>query len=161
MLVGIVVVLAACGSSRRRARRRQHQRAARVEPTLGHGVTAKEFKLGVSLSDFNCIQQFVDKHPRRTKKQNYNVYIDDVNAKGGINGPQDRPGVPQVLPDPDARRAREVCTQFTEDDKVVRGLRQLLRPAGRRADVLAKQHKTPLMAFMLTAGDHRQVATRG
>src|SRR5665213_703593 len=56
-----------------------------VSTALGTGVTASTVKLGISLVDFTCIEQFVDSI-RVNQQQVYQAYIDDINAKGGING---------------------------------------------------------------------------
>src|SRR6516162_10280937 len=53
---------------------------------MGAGVTAKQINLGVVLIDFKCIpDQFVDEE-RPDQKKAYQAFIDDINAKGGING---------------------------------------------------------------------------
>src|SRR5689334_23160395 len=53
----------------------------------GNGVTATSIKVGVALIDFSQIRQFTDTiRSEAEQKQIYQIYIDNVNANGGING---------------------------------------------------------------------------
>ncbi len=150
VLVGIVVVLAACGSSSKKGATPGDTKApGALSTALGTGVTATEIKVGVSLSDFDCITQFVDQI-RVDQEQNYKAYIDDINAKGGINGRKIVPVFHKFCPIPDAQRLASICTTFTEDDKVFAVIGNLFDPTGNSQTCIAKRHKTVLFAFMLS-----------
>src|SRR5438094_10391292 len=56
-----------------------------VSKALGTGVTATSIKLGISLVDFKCIQQFID-FTRPNQQAVYQAFIDDAIKKAGING---------------------------------------------------------------------------
>ena len=150
VLVGIVVILAACGSSSKKTDTTGGTKApSALSTALGTGVTATEIKLGVSLSDFDCITQFVDQI-RVDQEQNYKAYIDDVNAHGGINGRKIVPVFHKFCPIPDAQRLASICTTFTDDDKVFAVIGNLFDPTGNTQTCIAKRHKTVLFAFMLS-----------
>ncbi len=150
VLVGIVVVLAACGSSSKTGTTPGSTKApSALSTALGTGVTANEIKLGISLSDFDCITQFVDQL-RVDQEQNYKAYIDDINAKGGINGRKIVPVFHKFCPIPDAQRLASICTTFTDDDKVFAVIGNLFDPSGNTQTCIAKRHKTVLFAFMLS-----------
>ena len=55
------------------------------DTSLGTGVTATQIKVGVMMIDFSCIEQFVDS-VEPDQQQAYQIFFDDINAKGGING---------------------------------------------------------------------------
>jgi len=89
-LVGLlVVVTAACGSGAHHAEGGSGPTAkGGTQPqdiSLGTGVTATQIKIGVMMIDFACIEQFVDA-VEPDLHQAYQIFIDDINAKGGING---------------------------------------------------------------------------
>jgi hypothetical protein len=84
VLVAIVVVLAACGSSSKKGTSPADTKAPSAQSTaLGTGVTANEIKLGISLTDFDCIKGAID-FIRVNQEQNYQAYIDDINGRGGF-----------------------------------------------------------------------------
>jgi len=64
--------------------------AAALSGTPGPGVTATEIKVGVMMIDYKCIEQFVDS-VRPDQQKTYQIFIDDLNSKGGINGRQIKP----------------------------------------------------------------------
>ena len=95
-----------------------------VSTALGTGVTASTIKVGISLVDFDCIKQFVDSI-RINQQQVYQAYIDDINAKGGING---RKIVPTSRPTARCERGRAqrlVVHGVHRRRQGVRGHRQL------------------------------------
>jgi ABC-type branched-subunit amino acid transport system substrate-binding protein len=116
---------------------------------LGPGVTATEIKIGIPLSDFKAIAQFVDM-TRVDQEANYNAFIKDINDRGGINGRKIVPVFYTFNPIPDAQRLASVCTRFTEDEKVFAVLGNVFDPSGNSQTCVAKRHNTPLFAYMLT-----------
>jgi len=83
-LVALVVVsTAACGSSKK-ANQRPTPTTNAVSTALGTGVTADAIKIGVMMIDFDCVKQFIDQL-RPDQQQAFQIFIDDINAKGGIN----------------------------------------------------------------------------
>jgi ABC-type branched-subunit amino acid transport system substrate-binding protein len=150
VLVGIVVVLAACGSSAKKGTGSSGTTAPKALSTAnGTGVTATEIRLGISLSDFDCITQFVDSIFVDQDKI-YQAFIDDINERGGIHGRKIVPVIHSFCPIPDAARLASICTKFTEDDKVFAVIGNLFDQTGNAQTCIAKRHKTPLFAFMLT-----------
>ena len=86
--------------------------------TLGPGVTADSIKLGISLIDFKCIQHFID-FTRPNQQAIYQAFVDDVNKKGGINGRKIVPDFNTECPlTATSDLLVQVCTHFTDDDKV-------------------------------------------
>ncbi len=150
VLVAVVVVLAACGSGSKKGATPGDTKAPSAQSTaLGTGVTANEIKLGVSLTDFDCIKGYVD-FMRVNQEQNYQAYIDDINQRGGINGRKIVPVFHRFCPIPDAQRLVSICTKFTDDDKVFAVMGNLFDPSGNAQTCVAKKHKTVLFAYMLT-----------
>ncbi len=147
VLVALVAVLAACGSSSKKDTTPSGTQAPSAE--LGQGVTATEIKLGVSLTDFDCIMGFVT-GIRIDQEKNYQYFINDINKRGGINGRKIVPVFHRFCPIPDAQRLASICTKFTEDDKVFAVIGNLFDQTGNAQTCMAKRHKTPLFAYMLT-----------
>jgi ABC-type branched-subunit amino acid transport system substrate-binding protein len=145
-------IFAACGSSASKGSPGSPSTSSGVAftPTtaLGPGVTATTIKVGVSLVDFNCIKQFVDSI-RVDQNKNYQAFIDDVNAKGGILGRKIVPVYETFCPI-GSTAAVSLCTKFTEDEKVFAVLGNFVDFSGDAQTCLAKQHDTPLMTFQLT-----------
>jgi branched-chain amino acid transport system substrate-binding protein len=150
LVVGLVVLLAACGSSSKKGAPPGSTKApSALSTALGRGVTAAEIKLGVSLTDFDCIMGFVS-GIRIDQEKNYGYFIDDINKKGGINGRKIVPVFHRFCPIPDAQRLASICTKFTEDDKVFAVIGNLFDQTGNAQTCMAKRHNTPLFAYMLT-----------
>ncbi len=148
----LVVNAAACGSSgsRTSAAKKPADAAAPTQSTeLGTGVTADTIKIGVSLSDFDCIKPFVD-NIRLEQEKNYQTFIDDVNAKGGVNGKKIVAVFDKWCPIPDQQRFAQVCTKFTEDEKVFAVIGNVFDPSGTAQTCIAKQHHTVLFAYSQT-----------
>ena len=148
----VAVMFAACGSSSKKPATSGSPTTggAKYTPTktLGVGVTASEIKVGISLVDFECIKQFVDSI-RINQDKNYQVYIDDVNEKGGIAGRKIVPVYHTFCPIGNAQ-ALSMCTALTEDDKVFAVLGNFVDFSGDAQTCLAKQHNTVLMTFQLS-----------
>jgi ABC-type branched-subunit amino acid transport system substrate-binding protein len=147
----IVVSAAACGSSGSKKGSTSPGTQANKPPSTapGVGVTPTEIKLGISLTDFSYIKPFVDKI-RENQEQVYQLFADDINAKGGVAGRQLKLVFHKFNPIPNEQTLATVCTQFTEDDKVFAVLGNLFDPNGIAQTCVAKQHKTPLMVYGLT-----------
>jgi ABC-type branched-subunit amino acid transport system substrate-binding protein len=130
-----------------------------VSKTLGPGVTADSIKLGISLVDFKCIQQFID-FTRPNQQAIYQAFIDDVNAKGGINGRKIVPDFNTECPlSPTSDLLVQVCTKFTDDEKVFAVIGNLSDAAQDSAihTCIAKKHNTPVVTFQVTEDMFKQV----
>ena len=82
----------------------------------GQGVTPTSIKLGITYLDTSAIKNIVNIDPGNFQVA-YTALIDQINAKGGVNG---RKIVPVFEPiDPiGTAPAATACTTLTEDDKV-------------------------------------------
>jgi ABC-type branched-subunit amino acid transport system substrate-binding protein len=165
LVVAIAVTLAACGSSSKSSSGGSGSTTtastapAVVSKTLGPGVTADSIKLGVSLIDFKCIQQFID-FTRPNQQAIYQAFIDDVNAKGGINGRKIVPDFNTECPlSPTSDLLVQVCTKFTDDDKVFAVIGNFSDAAQDSAihTCVAKKHNTPVVTFQVTEDMFKQV----
>ena len=119
IFVAIAVVLAACGSSGSTKTTSPTTVAGPsafpVSTALGPGITANQIKLGIALIDFSCVRQYTDTI-REHQDVNYNVYIDDINKHGGIDGRQIVPMLPHVNSTPigsDPRRSARSSPKTT------------------------------------------------
>ena len=116
--------------------------------TLGVGVTAKTIKVGVSLVDFSCIQQFVNQI-RVNQNEIYNDFIKYVNDHGGVAGRTIVPDYQYFCPIQNAQ-ALALCTKFTEDDHVFAVIGDFVDFSGDAQTCLAKDHNTVLITFQLS-----------
>ncbi len=152
MAVAALVALAACGSSSKpsavNAPTSSGPGAYPVSTQLGTGVTDTTVKIGVALVDFDCIKQFVDSI-RVNQDKNYQAYIDDINAHGGIAGRKIVPVYHSYCPITNTQ-AVTLCTTFSEDDKVFAVVGNFVDFSGDAETCLAKRHHTVLMTFQLT-----------
>jgi major membrane immunogen (membrane-anchored lipoprotein) len=147
-IVAIVVVLGACGSSGSKRGSSTSGSTAAQNTTLGRGVTDTQIKLGVSLINFSCIRQFTDTI-RENQEKNYNIYINDVNAHGGVAGRKIVPVFHEFCPIR-PQQAITGCTQFTDDDMVFAVVGNIYDTSGDVQACLAKQHKTPVLTYQLS-----------
>jgi Periplasmic binding protein len=155
----IALTLAACGSSSKGASTGGGGSAttsstapAVVSKVLGTGVTATTIKLGISLVDFKCIEQFVNSI-RNNQKNIYQAYINDINANGGINGRKIVPDFKMYCPLTSTSDLNvQICTAFADDDKVFAVMGNLSDSAqdGSVETCLAKKHNTPVITYNLT-----------
>jgi len=155
-----VAVVAACSSSSKSSSSSQKPAAATAAPAtstsaapinpanLGTGVTPTTIKIGVSLVDFTCIQQFVTQI-RQNQQQIYQDFINNVNQHGGVDGKQLVPVYHTFCPIGSTGALTE-CTQFTEDDHVFAVIGTFVDFSGDAQTCLAKDHNTPLMTFQLS-----------
>jgi ABC-type branched-subunit amino acid transport system substrate-binding protein len=164
LVVLLALVGAACGSSSKASPPAGNGSTTSTAPvavskTLGTGVTADSIKLGVSLIDFKCIQQFID-FTRPNQQAIYQAFIDDVNAKGGINGRKIVPDFNTECPlSATSDLLVQVCTKFTDDDKVFAVIGNLGDAAQDAAihTCIVKKHNTPLVTFQVTEDMFKQV----
>jgi hypothetical protein len=169
VIVSLVVVgtlVAACSSSSKSSSSQKAAGAAASSSTssstsvvlnpanLGTGVTPTTIKLGVSLVDFTCIQQFVTQI-RQNQQQIYQDFINNVNQHGGIDGKQIVPVYHTFCPIGSTGALTE-CTQFTEDDHVFAVIGTFVDFSGDAQTCLAKDHNTPLMTFQLSQAIENQ-----
>jgi ABC-type branched-subunit amino acid transport system substrate-binding protein len=163
LIAALAITLAACGSSSKPTSTGGGSTSstgpAVVSKTLGPGVTADSIKIGVSLVDFKCIQQFID-FTRPNQQAIYQAFFNDVNKKGGINGRKLVADFNTSCPlTPTSDLLVQVCTHFTDDDKVFAVIGNLSDAAQDAAMhvCIAKQHNTPVMTFQVTADMFKQV----
>jgi ABC-type branched-subunit amino acid transport system substrate-binding protein len=172
LVMAIVVTLAACGSSSKGGSPSSSPSSSGgaasgatttaplvLTKSLGTGVTANSIKLGISLVDFKCIQDFID-FTRPNQQAIYQAFVDDINKKGGINGRKIVPDFNLECPlTATSDLLVQVCTHFTDDDKVFAVIGNLSDAAQSAAMhvCIAKQHKTPVMTFQVTQAMFDQV----
>ncbi len=111
----------------------------------GQGVTPTSIKLGITYLDAAAVKNIVNIDPGNYQVA-YTALIDQINAKGGING---RKIVPVFEPiDPiGTTPAATACTALTEDDKVFAVI-GFFQPADTACYVTT--HNTPLIGATLT-----------
>jgi len=143
-----LALLASCGGSSKSGSSSTTAPRAVQSTALGVGVTPTEIKLGVALIDFNCVKDFVDSI-RINQDQVYQSFIDDVNAKGGINGRKIVPVYDSYCPIGTAGPLA-VCTKLTEDDKVFAITGNFFDSSGDGQTCVTKQHERILLSFNLT-----------
>lgn len=115
---------------------------------LGVGVTASSVKIGISLVDFSCIEQFVNQI-RVNQDQVYDAFIDYVNTHGGLAGRKVVPDFQSFCPIQNTQ-ALALCTKFTEDDHVFAVIGNFVDFSGDAQTCVAKDHDTVLMTFQLS-----------
>ena len=145
LLMG-ATLLASCGSGGKSATTTTG--GSGRSATLGTGVTAKTIKVGVSLVDFSCIQQFVNQI-RVNQNLIYNDFIKYVNDHGGVAGRTIVPDYQYFCPIQNAQ-ALALCTKFTEDDHVFAVIGNFVDFSGDAQTCLAKDHNTVLITFQLS-----------
>ena len=160
--VVIALALAACGSSNKATvapAATTTTTAPVVSKAPGTGVTATSIKIGISLIDFKCIQQYID-FTRPNQQAVYQAFIDDVNKKGGINGRKIIADFHTECPlTSTSDLLVQVCTKFTDDDKVFAVMGNLSDAAQSAAihTCIAKKHHTPVVTFQVTQDMFKQV----
>ncbi len=113
---------------------------AAASAKLGQGVTDTTIKLGLVQVDYSCIKDFVDFN-RGDQEETYKVFVDDLNAKGGILGRKVEPVYRDFCPVGNAQ-ALSTCTSFTEDDKVFAVVGVFIDQSGDAQLCIAKNHET-------------------
>jgi ABC-type branched-subunit amino acid transport system substrate-binding protein len=114
--------------------------AGAASAPLGQGVTDTTIKLGLVQVDYSCIKDFVDFN-RGDQERTYKVFVDDLNAKGGILGRKVEPVYRNFCPVGNAQ-ALSTCTSFTEDDKVFAVVGVFIDQSGDAQLCIAKNHQT-------------------
>jgi hypothetical protein len=114
----------------------------------GVGVTAKKVKVGIALVNYDCIKTFTDSI-RLHQNAVYQAFIDDLNAKGGVNGRKIEPVYADYCPLGSAP-ALAACTKLTDDDKVFAVMGTMIDFSGDAQACVSNQHHTVLMSYNLT-----------
>jgi ABC-type branched-subunit amino acid transport system substrate-binding protein len=154
-----VITMAACGSSSNNSSSKSTTTLAPGASTTtlpelksyGQGVTSKTVKIGIALVDWSSIQQFINFNHGDEQKIDQ-VFIDDINKNGGIGGKQ-LIAVYQKYTPIGSAGPTQVCTTFTEDQKVFAVLGNIEDPSGAGQLCVAKQHKTIMIGHDLTAAE--------
>jgi ABC-type branched-subunit amino acid transport system substrate-binding protein len=110
-------------------------------------VTKDQIKIGVSYVDLEKVRQAGIKRDHGDYQKAFQTVIDDVNAKGGVNGRKIVPVYAAIDPigtDP----AQEACVKLTEDDKVFAVIGQF---QGDAPLCYVEQHKTPIVGGTITS----------
>ena len=122
--------------------------SAPADTSLGRGVTSTQIKVGVMMIDFSCIESFVDS-VEPDQQRAFQVYFDDINAKGGINGRKVVPVFTTYCP---LQLATELtaCTSLTDDNRVFAAIGTFYDPNGDAQLCFAKEHRTIIVGTPLT-----------
>jgi ABC-type branched-subunit amino acid transport system substrate-binding protein len=151
-VVALVVLAAACGSSAKTgANAKVAPTATTTMPkdiTLGTGVSATQVKVGVMMIDFSCIEKFVDAVEPEQQRA-FQVYFDDINAKGGING-RKLVAVFKTYCPLDLATELTACTSLTDDSQVFAAIGTFYDPNGNAQLCFAKEHRTIIIGSPLT-----------
>jgi hypothetical protein len=110
------------------------------------GVTAEAIKLGIVLIDYECIAPFVDFN-RGDQQATYDIFVDDINANGGVLGRQIEPVYKSYCPIEESESI-SVCTAMTEDEEVfaVVGVFVNASNSGSAQLCVARDHETVLIS---------------
>jgi ABC-type branched-subunit amino acid transport system substrate-binding protein len=118
--------------------------------TLGPGVSDASIKVGIALVDFSSIEQYTDLiRTNAEQKQIYQMYIDNINAHGGINGRKIVPYYQYYSPLGTAGIG-SVCTSLTQDDNVFAVIGTFVDFSGAAQTCVANQERRVLMTYNLT-----------
>ena len=150
-VLGAVMLAAACsssGGSSSNGGKATGPTTSTTLPNLGQGVTSSSIKLGIMMIDYSCIAQFVDEQ-RPDQQKDFQVFVDDINNKGGINGRTIDPVYKTYCPLNNTGEL-QVCTQLTEDTHVFAVVGTFYDPSGDAQLCFAQQHHTVVIADSLT-----------
>jgi ABC-type branched-subunit amino acid transport system substrate-binding protein len=155
VVVALTVVASACSSSNKSGSPPStighggtSTGAQPTDRSLGQGVTASQIKLGVMMIDYSCIQQYVSAiEPEQ--QPTFQIFVNNLNAKGGVNGRKIVPVYKSYCP---INTATEMtaCTSLTDDSKVFAAVGTFYDPSGAAQLCFAKQHHTVVIADSLT-----------
>ena len=126
---------------------------------LGTGVTDKTIKVGVAIVDFVPIQQFVDFN-HGDEEATSKVMIDYFNKHGGFGG-RTLDATYMKYTAIGSAGPNQVCTAFTEDQKVFAVLGNIEDPTGAGQACVSKQHSTVFLGHDLTDVELNNVAKPG
>jgi ABC-type branched-subunit amino acid transport system substrate-binding protein len=110
-------------------------------------VTKDKIKIGVSYVDLAAVRAAGVNRDHGDYEKAYQTVIDDLNAKGGVNGREIEPVYAAIDPigtDP----AQQACVKLTEDEKVFAVIGQF---QGDAPLCYIEQHKTPIVGGTITA----------
>jgi hypothetical protein len=122
-----------------------------VSNTYGTGVTADTIKIGIALIDFQSIAQYIHLTHGDEEKID-NVFIDQINKNGGINGKK-LVAVYQKYVPIGSITPTQVCTAMTEDHKVFAILGNIEDPSGASQLCVSKTHHTILVGHDMTTAE--------
>src|SRR5450432_1963523 len=153
-VVVAMVALSACGSGTARsastATTSPTSASGPVDKTLGPGVSDASIKVGIALVDFSSIEQYTDLiRTNAEQKQIYQIYINNINAHGGIHGRKIVPYYQYYSPLGTAGIG-SVCTSFTQDDNVFAVIGTFVDFSGAAQTCVANQEHRVLMTYNLT-----------
>jgi ABC-type branched-subunit amino acid transport system substrate-binding protein len=146
----VILLCVACASSTKKAANPAGvtERTGQPSKALGTGVTPTTVKIGVTMLDFNCIKPFVE-GVEAQQQEMYQLYIDYINAHGGLAGRQIQPVYESYCPLGNAQ-ALALCTKLTEDEKVFAVVGNFIDFSGDAQTCLTRNHHTPLVTSTLT-----------
>ena len=121
------------------------------------GVTPKTIKVGHRARRTSTASSSSSTRSALNQQQVYQAFIDDINAKGGIDGRKIVPIYDTYCPLGSAGLLA-VCTKFTDDDKVFAVIGHVRRLLRRRADLRREAAQDRADDVQPHAADHRQVA---
>ena len=110
-------------------------------------VTKDKIKIGVSYVDLAAVRAAGIKRDHGDYEKAFQTVIDDINAKGGVNGRTIVPVYAPINPigtDP----AQQACVKLTEDEKVFAVIGQFQTDAPL---CYVEQHKTPVVGGTITS----------
>ena len=110
------------------------------------GVPATTIKLGIVNIDYTCIKQFVD-YNFGNQPAIDQVFIDDLNAHGGILGRKVVAVYKSICPIGNTT-SLAVCTSLTDDEKVFAVMGLLYDTSGDADLCVARDHQTILISFL-------------
>lgn len=119
-----------------------------TRPAATRGVTDRSIKVGIVLVDYDCIKQYVDFN-RGDQRATFNVFVDAINAGGGVAGRKIEAVYRTYCPIGNAQ-ALEACTSLTEDEQVFAVIGLLIDFAGDAQLCIARDHKTIHIGHELT-----------
>jgi ABC-type branched-subunit amino acid transport system substrate-binding protein len=149
-LLLVMLLCVACGTSTKKTTSSGGTTGStgQASKALGQGVTPTTVKLGVAMVDFNCIKPFVE-GVQIQQQEMYKLYIDDINAHGGLAGRQIQPVYETYCPIGNTQ-VLALCTKLTEDEKVFAVVGNFVDFLGDAQTCLTKNHHTPLITYTLT-----------
>jgi hypothetical protein len=148
----VAVVGTACGSSTNKNGATGTTARTTVPPppeshAAQQGVTDSTIKLGVAMVDFKPIQSFIDFN-HGDEQEVTQTFINAINKAGGIDG-RKLVAVYKKYTPIGSQGPTEVCTQFTEDDKVFAVLGNIEDPTGASQKCVTVQHHTVMLGHDL------------
>ena len=116
-------------------------------PSAAPGVSKDDVKIGVSYVDLAAVRAAGINRDHGDYEKAYQTVIDEINAKGGVNGRKIVPvfaGIDPIGTDP----AQQACVKLTEDEKVFAVIGQF---QGDAPLCYVEQHETPIIGGAITS----------